>query len=93
MKRILTKPLVSEKNTQLAQAHNQYVFQVHADANKFEISEAIAKRFGVEVENVRTMIQRGKVKVVGRNIGKKSNFKKAIVTIKEGQKIELFEGM
>ena len=93
MKRILRKPLVSEKNTRLSQEHNQYVFQVHPDANKFEIGEAVSKRFAVEVESVRTLVQRGKIKVVGRNIGKKSNFKKAIVTIKEGQKIELFDGV
>lgn len=93
MKRILAKPLVSEKNTHLSQTYNQYVFQVHTGANKFEIAEAVSKRFGVEVQNVRTLVQRGKVKTVGRNIGKKPNFKKAIVTIKEGQKIELFEGV
>jgi len=93
MKRILIKPLVSEKNTRLSQNHNQYAFQVLSRSNKFEIAQAVSKRFGVEVERVRTLIQRGKIKTVGRNIGKKSNFKKAIVTIKEGQKIELFEGV
>ncbi|MBI2026496.1 MAG: 50S ribosomal protein L23 [Deltaproteobacteria bacterium] len=91
MKQVLKKPLISEKNTRL-NGLAQYVFEVHVDANKFEVLQAVASRFGVQVEKVRTLNQRGKHKVLGRNIGKKPNFKKAIVTLKKGQKIDLFEG-
>ena len=93
MKRVLKKPLVSEKNTQLSQSFNQYVFEVHPQANKIEIKQAVQKRFGIEVEGVRTLRQRGKIKVLGRSMGKRPNFKKAIVTLKKGQKIDLFEGV
>ncbi|MBI2608259.1 MAG: 50S ribosomal protein L23 [Deltaproteobacteria bacterium] len=93
MKRVLKKPLVSEKNTLLSQNLNQYVFEVDGGANKIEIKHAVQKRFGVEVEGVRTLMQRGKMKVLGRSMGKRPNFKKAVVTLKKGQKIDLFEGV
>ena len=93
MKRIIKKPLVSEKNTILSQNFGQYVFEVDKNANKFEIAQAVAARFGVEVLKVRTLHRRGKIKVVGRRFGKRSNIKKAFVQIKKGQKIDLFEGV
>ena len=93
MKHILKRPLVSEKNTVLAQNSNQYVFVVDVNANRLEIAQAVALRFGVEVQGVRTLQQRGKMRVLGRHFGKKSNWKKAFVTLKQGQKIELIEGL
>ncbi len=92
MKQVLKRPLISEKNTTLG-AYHQYAFEVDKSANKFEIAEAVAKRFAVEVVRVRTLVQRGKLKRLGKNVGKKPNFKKALVTLKEGQKIDLFEGV
>ena len=91
MKHVLKKPLISEKNTALGEL-GCYVFEVHTDANKFEVAEAVSERFGVEVEKVRTLNQRGKNRVLGKSFGRKSNFKKAFVTLKKGQKIDLFEG-
>ena len=70
----------------------RYVFKVNLDANKNEIRQAIEKRFSVQVDAVRTLITRGKVKRVRLVAGKKSNWKKAYIKLKPGQKISEFEG-
>ncbi len=70
----------------------QYSFIVDKKATKIDVARAVENLFKVTVEGVRTNIVRGKIKRVGRNIGKRPNYKKAIVTLKEGDKIELFEG-
>ncbi len=88
MKMILKKPIVTEKTTNMA---GKYAFIVDKDANKIEIKKAVEEMYNSRVEKVSTMNYLGKSKRVGRYLGKKSNFKKAIVTLKEGEKIEFFE--
>ena len=88
---IVRKALITEKGTELREERNQYHFEVARDANKIEIKRAIETIFAVKVDDVRTMQMRGKVKRQGRWIGKRSDWKKAIVTLKPDQKIELFE--
>lgn len=89
---IIIKPVVTEKSMNLL-ADNKYTFVVDRRANKTEIKNAIENIFSVKVENVRTMNVNGKPKRMGRFEGRTPNRKKAIVTLKPGQKIRLFEGM
>ena len=92
MRQILKYPLVTEKSSTLQGSSNQYVFVVDSSANKIEIKKAVeALKKGVEVTSVQTLINRGKVKRIGRSLGKRSNVKKAIVRLKAGQTLELFE--
>jgi len=88
---IVRKALITEKGTALRELRNQYHFEVARDANKIEIRHAIETIFSVKVEQVRTMQMRGKVKRQGRYQGKRSDWKKAIITLRPEQKIELFE--
>ena len=88
---IVKKVLISEKGTLLRETQNQYFFEVARDANKIEIKRAIESIFQVKVDSVQTMQLRGKVKRQGRWVGKRNDWKKAIVTLKPDQKIELFE--
>lgn len=90
---ILKKPLLTEKSNMMKEGFNQVSFEVEFTANKHAIKLAVEKAFQVEVENVRTMIVRGKNKTMGRYSGKLPNWKKAIVSLKEGNKIEIFEGV
>lgn len=85
---IIQRPITSEKNTDLAQWHNQYAFEVAMDANRIEIRNAIEKAFGVKVTRVATMICRREPQRAGRSLGKRKLWKKAIVTLKEGEKFE-----
>lgn len=93
MHEIIRRPLITEKGTQLRELQNQYLFEVDHRANKHQIKGAVEKLFGVHVEDVKTLVMRGKIKRVGRSIGKRSNWKKAYITLKEGEKIEFFEGV
>jgi large subunit ribosomal protein L23 len=90
---IIYRPIVTEKISNL-QEKGIYAFEVHLDANKIEIARAVEKKFNVKVMNVRTMNIKGKTKTQmtkrGRFEGKTSHLKKAIVTLKEGDKIDLF---
>jgi large subunit ribosomal protein L23 len=88
---IIRKALITEKGTGLRELRNQYYFEVARDANKLEIQKAIETIFHVKVSGVRTMQMRGKVKRQGRYVGRRSDWKKAIVTLGPDQKIELFE--
>lgn len=88
---LVRKVLITEKGTVLREAQNQYAFEVLRDANKIEIKQAIEKIFSVKVADVRTMQVHGKVKRQGRFAGRRNDWKKAIVTLKPDQKIELFE--
>lgn len=88
---VIKKPLVTEKTTIEKDARNIIAFQVHPDANKIEIKAAVEKLFKVDVEDVNTVNVAGKVKRVGRHIGKRSNWKKAYVTLKEGSSVDFFE--
>jgi large subunit ribosomal protein L23 len=88
---IVRRALITEKGTTLRETQNQYHFEVARDANKIEIKRAIETIFSVKVGSVRTQQLRGKVKRQGRSSGRRSDWKKAIVTLKPDQKIELFE--
>ena len=89
---IIINPLVTEKSTIQREGQNQYSFKVDKRANKIEIKEAVERLFKVTVEEVRTVTMRGKVKRLGRRFGKRPDWKKAIVTLKEGDRIDFFEG-
>jgi len=88
---IVRRALITEKGTVLRELRNQYIFEVARSANKIEIKRAIELVFTVKVDQVRTQQLRGKVRRTGRFVGKRSDWKKAIVTLKPDQKIELFE--
>ncbi len=87
---IIKRPLVTEKTT-LAKEANKYHFEVDRRANKIEIGQAVEKLFKVKVVNVRTMNMAGKKKRVGRVLGRKRDWKKAIVTLAPGSSIEIFQ--
>ena len=89
---VIKGPLITEKLDQAREKFRQYSFLVAKDATKHDVARAVAELFKVTPTAVRTNTIRGKIKRVGKSIGKRSNFKKAIVTLKEGDKIELFEG-
>ena len=102
----IKRPLLTEKGTFLKETGGnagdsldpeaikpQLLFEVAKDANKVEIRHAVEKLWNVDVLDVRTAVVRGKEKRMGRFIGKRSNWKKAIVTIAAGQNIEFFEGV
>ncbi len=92
MSRAIQHGLVTEKSSTLQATNNQYVFVVSPNANKLEIKKEVeALKKGVEVVSIRTINVRGKVKRMGRSVGKKSNWKKALVRLKAGQTLELFE--
>lgn len=86
---IIKAPVITEKAARLAQDKNQYVFKVDSRANKIEIKQAIEKLFNVKVEGIRTLNIKTKKKRVGRYTGLTNRCKKAIVTLAEGQQIEL----
>ena len=90
---VLKRPLITEKSNLMKEELNQIAFEVDRRANKIEIKEAVKKLFNVNVVKVRTFTMIGKRKRMGRTEGKTSNWKKAIVTLKEGERIEFFEGV
>jgi large subunit ribosomal protein L23 len=88
---IIKLPLVSEKSTNLRADQNKYIFRVDKRANKMEIKKAVEELFGVKVEEVTSMMMYGKPKRLGRFEGRRPDWKKAIVKLKKGEIIELFE--
>ena len=103
---IIKRPLLTEKSTQLRETGGapftfgedeeyaqKIVFEVAMDANKVEIRSAVEKLFNVTVTDVHTMIQRGKLKRLGRFTGRRGSRKKAVVTLQPGDTIEFFEGV
>jgi large subunit ribosomal protein L23 len=87
---IIKRPVVSERSTLLSERENKYVFEVASDANKIQIKRAIEEVFKVGVTKVRTMRMPGKKKRVRMQLGSTPVWKKAIVTLKQGDRIELF---
>jgi large subunit ribosomal protein L23 len=87
---VIKRPVISEKSTALAEIAGRYVFEVATEANKQEIRDAVQQLFNVKVREVRTMTVHGKVKRVGAHLTKRANWKKALVTLAEGQKIDFF---
>ena len=90
---IIHGPVVTEKTTLQKEIDNQVTFKVDKKANRVEIKDAVERNFNTKVKQVRTVQVKGKVKQRGRIIGKKEDWKKAIVTLMPGQKIEFFEGV
>ena len=88
---VIKRPIISEKSTALAEVGGRYAFEVALQANKQEIRDAVQRLFNVKVRKVHTMVMHGKVKRVGRFEVKRSNWKKALVTLAEGQKIDFFQ--
>lgn len=88
---IVRRARITEKGTKIREGQNGYLFEVARDANKIEIKKAIEAIFSVKVETIRTLRVHGKPKRVGRYAGHRPDWKKAIVTLKKGQTIELFE--
>jgi len=90
---VMLRPLLTEKGTRLKEEGNQYLFRVAVTANKVEIRQAIEQLFKVTVLDVHTTRVRGKTKRLGRFQGRRPDWKKAIATLKEGDSIELYEGV
>ena len=89
---ILVRPLITEKNTALA-AQNKYLFEVSRETNKAEIKRAVEQQFNVGVTSVNVMNVKGKIKRVGRHRGRTRSWKKAIVTLAAGQRLDFIEGI
>lgn len=90
---VLIRPVVTERSTFTMDELNAVTFVVKKDANKIEIRRAVEQMFDVRVLDVRTMNVRGKWRRVGRALGKKPGYKKAIVKLAEGQRIDVYEGI
>ncbi len=90
---VIRRPLITEKANLAKERLNTYYFEVPMTVKRQEIREAVERVFRVKVEDVRTMIVRGKVRRRGRSVGKQPNWKKAIVKLREGHKIDIFEGL
>lgn len=91
MHRVLVQPLLTEKITGLREKTNTVGFVVHPEANRVQIKQAVETLLKVKVEKVNLMNVRGKVKRLGRFSGKRSDWKKAFVTLKAGEKLEMYE--
>jgi large subunit ribosomal protein L23 len=89
MKDIIIAPVVTEKSAAMAENGKTYTFKVAKSANKTQIAQAIESAFNVKVESVRTLNTKSKAKRVGRYTGKTKTYKKAIVTLRDGNSIEL----
>ncbi|NCO58259.1 MAG: 50S ribosomal protein L23 [Nitrospirae bacterium CG18_big_fil_WC_8_21_14_2_50_70_55] len=90
---ILLRPLVTEKTMGLRETHNQVAFEVHPSANKIQVRRAVESLFEVKVTGVRMLNVEGKQKRFGARLGRRKDWKKAIVHLAEGQSLDLFEGM
>ena len=89
---IVKRPLITEKAERGRQENRQYAFEVHRDATKIQVKQAVETLFSVHVTAVRTALRAGKIKRVGRTVGRRPGWKKAVVTLKPGDTIALFEG-
>lgn len=92
LREVIRRPLITEKGTIAKEENNQLLFEVDRRANKVEIRQAVEKLFDVKVLDVRTVSLKGKNKRMGRIMGKRSDWKKAYVTLAEGQSVDFFEG-
>ena len=91
LRKILIQPLLTEKVTAMREQSNTVGFLVHPEANRIQIKQAVEALLKVKVERVNVLNVRGKVKRLGRFSGKRSDWKKAFVKLKEGEKLELYE--
>jgi large subunit ribosomal protein L23 len=92
-RQVLKRPVITEKTTLMREANNVVSFVVGRNVNKVEIKKAVEEILKVSVEGVRTINVAGKAKRTGQKLGKRSNWKKAYVTLKDGDTIEVFEGV
>jgi len=92
-RQIIIRPIVTEKTTVLRENSNQYAFRVIPSASKRQIASALEELFDVHVTDVRTMRMQGKKKRLGKNLGRRPSWKKAIVTLSEGDTVDFFEGV
>ena len=90
---VVTTPLITEKGTMVSEAANQVVFRVHRDATKEAIRNAVERLFKVKVEKVRTLNLLGKTRRVGKHSGRRPAWKKAYVTLADGQRIDFFDNV
>ena len=90
---VIRIPLLTEKGHDLKEKHNQVVFRVDRRANKAQVKQAVEEVFKVKVKNVNIMNVQGKKKRLGRNVGKRADWKKAVVTLHPGETIEIIEGV
>ncbi len=90
---VLLGPMLTEKGTLLKEKENKVLFKVATAANKIEIKKAVEETFKVKVDNVATINCKGKIKRMGKHEGKRPDWKKAIITLKEGEKLDVIEGM
>ena len=89
---IIKRPLDTEKLDKLRDRENKFAFEVHVHSNKTEIKQAIEGLFKVKVVDIKTSIVKGKMRRIGKSSGMRSNWKKAVVTLKDGDAISIFEG-
>jgi large subunit ribosomal protein L23 len=89
---VIKRPLDTEKLDRMRDRENKFAFEIDLKANKTEVKQAVEQLFKVKVLDVKTSIVRGKFRRIGRSEGQRPNWKKAIVTLKEGDAIQLFEG-
>jgi large subunit ribosomal protein L23 len=90
---VIKRPLFTEKGMNIKERENKILIEVNPDANKHEIKKAVEEIFKVKVEKVATINQRGKMRRFGRSIGRRSDIKKAIITLKKGEKLDFIEGV
>jgi len=90
---VILKPVITERNMNLRDEQNKYAFHVHLKATKSEIKKAVEELFDVQVVSVTTMNGIGKIKRLGRHVGRRSAWKKAIVRVAEGQTIDIYEAV
>jgi large subunit ribosomal protein L23 len=89
---VIKRPLITERGTHLKETQNKYFFEVARSANKVEIRQAVEALFRVHVTSIHTIFLKGKKKRMGRFLGKRPDWKKAVVTLKPGDSIEFIEG-
>lgn len=89
---VIKKPLFTEKGMDLKERENKILIEVNRDANKNEIKKAVEEIFKVKVEKVATINKKGKIKRYGKYIGKRPDKKKAVITLKQGEKLDFIEG-
>jgi large subunit ribosomal protein L23 len=90
---VIKRPLFTEKGMDLKERENKVLIEVNPDANKHEIKKAVEEIFKVKVQKVATINQRGKIKRFGRSVGKRPDIKKAVITLKKGEKLDFIEGV
>ncbi len=94
VEQVIKRPLyLTEKGSRLREEENKYTFEVDLGANKLQIKAAVETLFKVTVRDVRTLVMRGHMRRMGKGYGKTHNWKKAIVTLREGETIDFFEGV